>query len=142
MDGVVLSQVTVVPPHRGDAAAAVLLHRGVLWFARGWEPDDRGNSGRLILFFFCFSHWGGSESCAAPTRCHRVVGACNHVTVDGGGGDGHLVDLAAAQAVDGAGAGRGVAGGPVSVGADGPGGVVVRVQGLFPAHVHHVGVTV
>lgn len=54
MDGVVLSQVTVVPPHRGDAAAAVLLHRGVLWFARGWEPDDRGNSGRLIHFSFAF----------------------------------------------------------------------------------------
>lgn len=46
------------------------------------------------------------------------------------------------QAVDGAGAGRGVAGGPVSVGVDGPGGVVVRGQALFPAHVHHVGVTV
>lgn len=46
-DSVVLSQVTVVPPDCGDAAAAVLLHRDVLWFARGWEPDDRGNNRRL-----------------------------------------------------------------------------------------------
>lgn len=34
-DGEVLSPVTAAPAHRGDAAAAVLLHRGVLWLAGG-----------------------------------------------------------------------------------------------------------
>lgn len=49
LDSVVLGQVTVVPLDCGDTAAAVLLHRGVLWFARGWEPDDRGNNELLTL---------------------------------------------------------------------------------------------
>lgn len=35
LDSVILSQMTMVPLDCGDAAAAVLLHRGVLWFARG-----------------------------------------------------------------------------------------------------------
>lgn len=49
LDSVVLSQVTVVPRDCADTAAAVLLHRSVLWFARGWKPDSRSNNGRLTL---------------------------------------------------------------------------------------------
>lgn len=41
LDSVILSQVTLVPRDPGDAAAAVLLNRGGLWFARGWECVDK-----------------------------------------------------------------------------------------------------
>lgn len=80
MDGVVLSQVTVVPPHRGDAAAAVLLHQGVLWFARGWEPNDRGNNGRLILFFFLLFALGmirELRSAHPMPPCSRSLQSCH-----------------------------------------------------------------
>lgn len=60
--------------------------------------------------------------------------------MEGGGGDGHLVDFATPQVVNGAGVGGGVAGGSVPVLADRPGGVVVRARGLSPGHVHDVGV--
>lgn len=43
--------------------------------------------------------------------------------------------------MNGAGVGRRVAGHSLSIGADGPGGVVVRTGGLRPTYVHHVGVT-
>lgn len=52
--------------------------------------------------------------------------------VDGGGGDGDAVGLAALQVVDGAGGGGGVAGGPVAVCANGQGRVEVRARHLQP----------
>lgn len=39
------------------------------------------------------------------TRLNLVVRASDNTAVDGGGGDGHLVDFATLQVVDGAGVG-------------------------------------
>lgn len=63
---------------------------------------------------------------AALTRMNLIVRACNDVTTHrGGGGDRHLVDRPAVQVVNGAGVGRRIAGQSASIGAHGPGGVVV-----------------
>ncbi|KAA8587294.1 hypothetical protein FQN60_016156, partial [Etheostoma spectabile] len=84
---------------------------------------------------------GDAHEGAALTSLNLVVGTGDDWAVDGGGGDGHLVDLAAPQIPNGAGVGRRVAGSSVSIRADGPGGVIVRAR-LRPTHIHHVGATV
>lgn len=82
------------------------------------------SSANIILsyndFMLKFSH-----ERAPLTRLNRVVRASDDFAVDGGRGDGHLVNLATQQILNRAGVGRRVAGGSVSVSADGPGGVII-----------------
>lgn len=54
-----------------------------------------------MILYLSYAH----ES-AALTRLNLVVRASNDFAVNGGGGDGHLVDLATLQIMNGAGGGR------------------------------------